>query len=670
MFRGTVDRAGNREGKKTSLRKTGKDKKQSSAQVQEEALGRTKPIPEFNDSGHENSIIDSGANLVNRHLENDLGRVIHRAKQQHVDAIVIITNDFEKSENSIKTSISNPGTIYSVVGIHPSNISSKKMSDKLFLQLINQLKTHSINQNVVGIYTGLDYERDYGLKFPQEKFMKAQISLAAELGLPVVLQDFGGGDGLLEVLKDSKKDIIRGMIYCFNSSSSFLQKFIDMDFYISFNGLLCEQSDKGDQLRDFITKVPLDRILLVSDSPNNTPQNIPDQHVRESRNEPSNLPFVLEIAATSLNMSVKDLSNRIKENSKRFYSLSFDSTTETTTETTTTESTEETGVEKTEEKNEEKSIDKKKASKGKGKNNNNLETTTTTTTKSSKEIEKLNKKSIKQQQKELNLLMDDEINSDDNDDDDDDDEEENENDSDQDEEESDEDEESKTIKKINKNISKLTKDQQENIHYSCKKCRSKLFTHGEIISHEEKSKVLDHNYIKQKNKELQQATGNIGEGIYNGNSYITATHSIGCKSFFLPPLDWMKVDITKNNFKVVCPNCDNKLGSYSHTGEKCSCSSMIGESCRILKTRVDTVYLGDNGKLLDLSLLNLDDDEDDEDDEDGLGKLKKKKSAKKNVKKDNRNNLSNYRNKIQSVKKSTTKEQENNNNNNDSDSDN
>ncbi|KAM9975779.1 hypothetical protein ACTFIW_013169 [Dictyostelium discoideum] len=662
MFRGTVDRAGNREGKKTSLRKTGKDKKQSSSQVQEEALGRTKPIPEFNDSGHDNSIIDSGANLVNRHLENDLGRVIHRAKQQHVDAIVIITNDFEKSENSIKTSISNPGTVYSVVGIHPSNISSKKMSDKLFLQLINQLKTHSINQNVVGIYTGLDYERDYGLKFPQEKFMKAQISLAAELGLPVVLQDFGGGDGLLEVLKDSKKDIIRAMIYCFNSSSSFLQKFIDMDFYISFNGLLCEQSDKGDQLRDFITKVPLDRILLVSDSPNNTPQNIPDQHVRESRNEPSNLPFVLDIAATSLNMSVKDLSKQIKENSKRFYSLSLDSTTTATTENSE-ENSVENSVEKTEEKHEEKSIDKKKSSKGKGKNNN-LETTTTTT-KPSKEIEKLNKKSIKQQQKELNLLMDDEINSDD-------DEENDSDDDDSEDEESDEDEESKTIKKINKNISKLTKDQQENIHYSCKKCRSKLFTHGEIISHEEKSKVLDHNYIKQKNKELQQATGNIGEGIYNGNSYITASHSIGCKSFFLPPLDWMKVDITKNNFKVVCPNCDNKLGSYSHTGEKCSCSSMIGESCRILKTRVDTVYLnGDNGKLLDLSLLNLEeDDEDDEDDEDGLGKLKKKKSAKKNVKKDNRNNLSNYRNKIQSVKKPITKEQENNNNNSDSDSDN
>ncbi|KAK5578393.1 hypothetical protein RB653_008063 [Dictyostelium firmibasis] len=660
MFRGTVDRAGNREGKKTSLRKTGKDKKQSSGPVQDEALGRTKPIPEFNDSGHENSIIDSGANLVNRHLENDLGRVIHRAKQQHVDSIVIITNDFEKSENSIKTSMSNPGTVYSVVGIHPSNISSKKMSDKLFLQLINQLKTHSINQHVVGIYTGLDYERDYGLKFPQEKFMKAQISLAAELGLPVVLQDFGGGDGLLEVLKDSKKDIIRGMIYCFNSSSSFLQKFIDMDFYISFNGLLCEQSDKGDQLRDFITKVPLDRILLVSDSPNNTPQNIPDQHVRESRNEPSNLPFVLDIAATSLKMSVKDLANQIKENSKRFYSLSLDPVrnesdekseekeekSETSTTTTTTD---------------------KKPIKGKGKNS--LETTTTTTTttsKPSKEIEKSNKKSIKQQQKDLDLLMDDEINSNSEASEDEEGEES------EDEEDSDEeDEESKTIKKINKNISKLTKDQQENIHYSCKKCRSKLFTHGEIISHEEKSKVLDHNYIKQKNKELQQATGNVGEGIYNGNSYITATHSIGCKSFFLPPLDWMKVDITKNNFKVVCPNCNNKLGSYSHSGEKCSCSSMIGESCRILKTRVDTVYLGDNGKLLDLSILNLDDDDDDDED-DGLGgKLKKKKSAKKNVKKDNRNNLSNYRNKIQTPKSKPSKEsQESNNNNSDSDSDN
>ncbi|EGC30919.1 hypothetical protein DICPUDRAFT_157281 [Dictyostelium purpureum] len=543
---------------------------------------------------------------------NDQSRVIQRAKSAGVEGMVIITNDFEKSETSIAVSQAHQGSIYSVVGIHPSNISSKKMSDKLFLQLVHQLKIHAVNPNVVAIYTGLDYERDYGLKFPQEKFLKAQVSLAAELGLPVVLQDFGSGDGLLEVLKDCRKDIVRGMIYSYSGSSSFLQKFIDMDFYISFNGLLCEESDKGDQIRDFITKVPKDRILLVSDSPNHTPQNIPDQYIKEQRNEPSNLVYVLEVAAKQLEMSVEDLAKQLKQNAIQFYSL----VKPIEPEQADVEENKEEEEEEKEEKVETKSTKPSKKS-----------TKATPATKDDKKSKSKPKSKKKQQ-----------IESEDEDEED-----EGSDNEDSDNEDYEDSDEENAIKTFDRNISKLSQKELENIHYSCKKCRTRLFNYIDLIQHEEKSKVLDHNYVKQQQKQKQQQQQQQADKEVTGSN-----NSRGCKSFFLSAAPWMKVDITKNNIKVVCPKCETKLGSFSHSGEKCSCGSVVQESCRVLKARVDTVLVGDNGQLLDLSLLNIDDIDSSDDDGMASGKTKKKKQAKKNIKKDNKRNLSNYRNKNES----------------------
>jgi len=601
--------------KKTSLRKTGKDKKQSSAPVTAESLIRNKPTPLLNDSGNDNVVIDCGANLVNRHLEGDQTRIIQRAKQVGVEGIVIITNDFEKTENCVQLSTLYPGTVYTVAGIHPSNISSKKMSDKLFQQLITQLKTFAVNPHVVGIYSGLDYERDYGLKFPQEKFFKAQVSLAEELNLPMIIQDFGEGEGLLEVLKDCRRNISRGMIYSFNSSSSFLQKFIDMDFYISFNGIICENTDKGDQMRDFITKVPINRLLLLTESPNHTPKTIQDEFIRDSKNEPSNLTYIVQQAAKCLGMSENDLCKQLKNNAKEFYGLNEPLI-----------NTEEGGEEEKEQDQDEDDEEEEKVTTTTKKTSISTTTTPTDKKKDNKK-DKKKKKSGKKQQT---------ISSDEDQDDEDDDE-----------EDQDEEEEETNIKNINRNISRLSEKELENIHYSCKKCRTKLFKYTDLLHHEEQSKVLDPTFVSSKKnkqeKQQQQQESKQQEGKQQ------QSNSSGCKSFFLKCDQWMNVESpTKNNCKVMCPKCDAKLGSFSCAGEKCSCGKVVVQSCRVLKNRVDTVLVNDNGQLVDLSMLNIDDDDESDDDIDAIGKKKKKKAAKKNIKKDNKRNLSNYRNKNES----------------------
>ncbi|GAM23175.1 hypothetical protein SAMD00019534_063500 [Acytostelium subglobosum LB1] len=582
MFRGTVDRAGTREGKKTSLRKTGKDKKVASAAVDNAPKTRVDPVPTLIESTRPLSTFDCGANLVNRHLEADQARVIQRAIQSGIDGVAIITNDFEKNEQSLNVSEQYPGVIYSVAGIHPNNISSKKMSDKLFLQLIAQLRGYAIKPHCIGIYVGLDYERDYGLKFPQEKFMKAQIKLAKELGLPVVMQDFGGGEGLLEVMKECRTDIERGMIYVFNSGSAMLQRFIDQDFYISFNGLLCETSDKGDQMRDFITQVPKDRLLLVTDSPNVTPQTIPDQHIRSMPNEPSNLIYIVNKAAECLQMTPEAVAKLVKDNAKKFYSLSG------VAEATTDQADDGSSSTKTPP----------------------IVAAETTTTTSTTATDSKKSKSKKKQLQQMDEDEDDEDNESDNEDND----------------------ESSSEDDIDV-FERLDKAELENLYYSCKKCRTKLFKHGDIVEHEQKAAVLDHTIAKP----------------------ATDKGPKKCKSYFFAPTaasSWLK---PRSDKQLVCPKCEVKLGSFNNlAGEQCSCGVVLHELCRIPKSRVEVVLLGEDGELVDLALLlHLDDD--DSDDQESR-KQKKKRLVKKMAKKSNKSNFSNYRNKDAGVSVKKTKQ--------------
>eukprot|EP01113_Clastostelium_recurvatum_P044918 TRINITY_DN7636_c0_g1_i1.p1 TRINITY_DN7636_c0_g1~~TRINITY_DN7636_c0_g1_i1.p1 ORF type:complete len:582 (-),score=181.09 TRINITY_DN7636_c0_g1_i1:50-1795(-) len=319
MFRGTVDRAGNREGKKTSLRKTGKVKKTSVDPEAKQELTRTAPHT-LTPPG-ENGIIDCGANLVNRQFESDQQRVIQRALASNINTIIIVPNDYEKVPAAISLAKYHTGTCYVCVGMHPNNITAKKLSDKQYGTLIDDLRGLLMKPEVVAITTGLDFGRDYGLRFPQEKFLKSQLELSGELDLPVLLHETGATDVLIDLLKGARGTFGRGMIYNFRGTADQVKSFNDMGLYIGLSGALCEASTGAFMVQEVLPLVPRDKLLLCSDAPYHTPHNIPDPFVREAKNEPSNLPFVLDVIAKAWGCSTKDAAAQIRKNSKEFYAL-------------------------------------------------------------------------------------------------------------------------------------------------------------------------------------------------------------------------------------------------------------------------------------------------------------------------------------------------------------
>jgi TatD DNase family protein len=317
-----VDRRGSREGKKTSLRQTNKAKKHVTTAVftPSSVLFRTTPPTLPTPQVHPEALFDCGCNLVNRQFDTDFQRVVTRSVKYGVEGLIILPNDFEKISNAIALCKWQPGVLYCAAGIHPNNIVAKKMSDKQYLQTLQQLREYLVNPEVVALFCGLDYARDVGLKAPQEKFLNSQLKLAGELGLPVIFllspQSFVF-QSLLEIIKECRGDFKNGLVHNFYGTEEQLKLLLELDLHVSISGAITDS--KYIHLKMLIEKIPKEKLLLCSDSPYLTPKNILDEHVRESRNEPSNMPSVLQACAQLLNLTTKELASVIRANTIEFF---------------------------------------------------------------------------------------------------------------------------------------------------------------------------------------------------------------------------------------------------------------------------------------------------------------------------------------------------------------
>jgi Tat protein secretion system quality control protein TatD with DNase activity len=120
--------------------------------------------------------------------------------------------------------------------------------------------------------------------------------------------------------------IPRAGVLAFDGDEKALQCLLDAGAYICIDGLVCDETPEADRLRSIVAKIPLDRLLLMTNSPLRTPQNISDHYIKSSRNEPCNLPFLLpqlcdcynEAGVLSHKMTTAELAHITYENSVKF----------------------------------------------------------------------------------------------------------------------------------------------------------------------------------------------------------------------------------------------------------------------------------------------------------------------------------------------------------------
>ena len=251
---------------------------------------------------------DTHAHLFYPNFENDVDEVINRAKNEGVDYIIVPATDIKTADQTIEL-CEKYDFIYGAVGVHPHDTKDWNPA------LLNEIKELSKHKKIVAIgEIGLDYYYDFSPKEKQIEAFKSQIELAIELNLPVIIHNRESDVDMLKTIQEYCGSGLKAQFHCFNASLEDANEYIRMGHFISFTGNITFK--KADELRDILSKISLEHIMLETDSPFMTP--VPH---RGKRNEPSYVKFIAEKIAEVHNLSLEDVSRYTSYNVFRMFGI-------------------------------------------------------------------------------------------------------------------------------------------------------------------------------------------------------------------------------------------------------------------------------------------------------------------------------------------------------------
>ncbi len=251
-------------------------------------------------------LVDSHCHLDFKDFEGELDQIIERADAAGVGLMVTIgtkLRDFDKVLKVAETY----DNIVCTVGIHPHEAETEP--DVATERLI-ELSQHP---KVVGIgETGLDYYYDHSPRALQKANFLAHIAASRETGLPLIIHTRDADDDMAEILAtETGKGAFPALLHCFSSSQALGLKALDLGLYISLSGIVTFKS--AADLQETATLVPLDRLLVETDSPYLAP--VPK---RGKRNEPS---FVAHTAAKVADLRGIALETLAEATTENFFRL-------------------------------------------------------------------------------------------------------------------------------------------------------------------------------------------------------------------------------------------------------------------------------------------------------------------------------------------------------------
>lgn len=253
--------------------------------------------------------VDSHAHIEGEEFDADREAAIHRALDAGVEIIVCI-GDGEVAADSHAAAFRLADEypfIYTTVGVHPHE--ARLLDEKLSAQLI-ELSRHP--KVIAWGEIGLDYHYDNSPRDVQRDAFRKQLRMARERKLPISIHTREAESDTLAILNEEWKGSgLCGVIHCFTGTRSFAEAAIDLGFYVSFSGVVTFKS--AEDLRETARAMPLDRILIETDSPYLAP--VP---YRGRRNEPA---FVVETARAIAEVRGVQLEYFADNSSKNFERL-------------------------------------------------------------------------------------------------------------------------------------------------------------------------------------------------------------------------------------------------------------------------------------------------------------------------------------------------------------
>lgn len=245
------------------------------------------------------STVDTHCHLDLEAFDEDRDDVFQRALGAGVHAMILVGYNPERWETTAAL-CSQHGFLRRTLGVHPNDAGI--WSDEMSMRLRREIER---DRPVAIGEIGLDFYRSAGNVEQQRRAFVAQLEIAAEYNLPVVIHQRSAEDEVVEVLVDMRPR--SGVMHCFTGNQVYAERCLDLGLHLGIGGVLT--FPRSNEIRGAVAAAPIDRLLLETDAPFLAPQ-----VRRGKRNEPSLLPAVLHELARVKNASEIEVAEQTTKN--------------------------------------------------------------------------------------------------------------------------------------------------------------------------------------------------------------------------------------------------------------------------------------------------------------------------------------------------------------------
>ncbi len=251
-------------------------------------------------------IFDSHAHYNDRAFDEDAAELLGSMEENNVGKIMNACSNLSEMERIISLCKTFP-FMYGSVGIHPDS------AEKITPHIEKAIKTFTKEEKILAIgEIGLDYHYEEIPREIQKECFDSQMSIAADLGLPVIIHDREAHKDSLDIASSHKG--ISGVFHCFSGSREMAREVLDLGLYIAFGGSLTFKNNV--KTVEAAKYVPLDRIVVETDCPYLTP--VP---YRGKRNSSIYLKYVIEKIAELKDISPKEVEMATYENACGLFNI-------------------------------------------------------------------------------------------------------------------------------------------------------------------------------------------------------------------------------------------------------------------------------------------------------------------------------------------------------------
>jgi TatD DNase family protein len=252
-----------------------------------------------------NNIFDTHAHYDDEKFDNDRSSLISSLEDKGVVGVVSCGVDIETSKSNMELA-HEYDFIYFAAGFHPENLEGASLED------ISKIREFAADEKCAAIgEIGLDYHWMSSSKEVQKSFFEAQIELANELEMPVIVHDREAHGDTLDILRATKPE---GVLHCFSGSKEMAREIIGLGMYIGLNGVVTFPNAR--KSLEVVKEIPLERLVLETDCPYLAP--VP---MRGKRNDSSFIQYTAERIAEVLDIDTQELLDITHKNALELFKI-------------------------------------------------------------------------------------------------------------------------------------------------------------------------------------------------------------------------------------------------------------------------------------------------------------------------------------------------------------